>query len=103
MLVLKKVKRHIAFFYVALMLIFKVAGLHAITHNADETDLQHCEVCVFTTVVSLTPFLEADIPDLIQKNNYVVEQKLKFTAQNVAFSNQHLSSYHLTRPPPFAS
>jgi hypothetical protein len=96
---MKNAKQHIALLFIAMMLVFKVAGLHALTHLADEGEAQHCELCVVTAEVSVAPLLEAETP-LLQLTDYFFEQKLNIVITNVDFNNRHLSSSLLTRPPP---
>lgn len=97
---MKNVKQHIAIFYVALILLFKVVGLHALTHHTDDTDGQHCEVCHITTAVGFIPLLETETPVLKQTDYYFSEQKFNNRTTYVVFNNRHLSSYLFTRPPP---
>ena len=97
---MKNTKQFIALFYVALILMFKVAALHVLTHHADDTDVQHCEVCHITTAVSFTPLLETKTPIVPQRAYFFTEQKLASTAPFVVYHNTHLSSYLFTRPPP---
>jgi len=100
---MKNGKQNIALFYIALMLLFKVAGLHAFSHQNDDSNVQHCEVCHITTAVSFIPLLGTETPVLPKTDYYFSEQKVNITAQNVVFTKRHLSSYHFTRPPPSLS
>ncbi|MEP3210960.1 MAG: hypothetical protein ABJN95_17365 [Maribacter sp.] len=97
---IKNSKHHIALFYVALILFFKVAGLHALTPHNDDTDVQHCEICHITTAVSFIPLIESDATVVPQKEHLLLEQKLNSTAPKVVFNNKFLSSNQFTRPPP---
>jgi hypothetical protein len=97
---MKKQKRHIALFCIALMLLFKVAGLHAITHQADDSDAQHCEVCVVTVSVGFEPFLETEAALLPILDRFYFELESSIRSKSVVFHNKHLTSFHLTRPPP---
>ncbi len=98
---MKNLKHHIAMFYVALILLFKVGGLHALTHyHADDTDVQHCEVCHITTAVNFIPLLDVEIAVLSQPEYFFLEQKVTNNASNIVYSNGDLSSYFCTRPPP---
>lgn len=90
-------------FYIALILLFKVVGLHALSHHADDTDVQHCEVCHITTAVSFIPLLETETPVLPKTEYYFLAQKINASTSLVVFNNQHLSSYLFTRPPPQVS
>jgi len=101
--VTKKLKHNIALFYVALMLLFKVGGLHALTHQADDTDVQHCELCLVTTAVGFTPVLETETPVLPPTDYYFHEQKRNSTAPQIVLNDGHLASYRFTRPPPLVS
>ncbi len=95
-------KKHIiALFYLVLMLLFKVAGLHALSHDADDGDIQQCEVCHITAAASVIPLLEIETV-VLPKPHYFVVQKVNTTTL-VAFNSQHLSSFLFTRPPPQVS
>ncbi len=97
----KSFKQNIALFYVILILIFKVVGLHALTHLDDnDTDVQHCEVCHIVTTVSLTPILKTESPVFTPKNFYVRETKITGTAICNPHYDRYLTSYLFTRPPP---
>ncbi len=97
---MKNVKHITAIFFVTMILLFKVAGLHALSHHADDDDVQHCEVCHITLVDSLTPLLETESPVLPQVEYYFPEKKINTTHERVVFKNRHLSGYLFTRPPP---
>ncbi|MFK7813665.1 MAG: hypothetical protein AB8B59_14320 [Maribacter sp.] len=97
---MKNVKHIIAMFYIALILLFKVAGLHALSHQIDDSNSQHCEVCHITSVVSFIPLLETETPVVPKTEYYFLAQKTSFSAIPVVFNNKHLSSYPPTRPPP---
>ena len=96
----KNSKSNIALFYVALILLFKVTGLHALTPHDDDSNAQHCEICHITTGVSFTPLLEADITAVPQTEYVLLEQKHNEKTPNTVLNNKFLSSYHFTRPPP---
>lgn len=97
---MRNVKQTIALFYIALILLFKVAGLHALSHQSDDSDLQHCEVCHITTAFSFIPLLQTTDPVLAKTEYLFVAQKTNANSSLVTFSNQYLSSYLYTRPPP---
>lgn len=97
---MKSMKKHIALFFITLILLLKVADFHVLTHDADTTDAQHCEVCLVETVVNLTPLIEAESPALPERVYYFSERELINTATYVVISNSYLASYHSTRPPP---
>lgn len=93
-------KPNIALFYIALIVLFKVAGLHAFASHNDDLDAQHCEVCHITTAVSFTPFLEADTAVVSHTEYFFSEQKINGIAPDSVFNNTYLLSYRFTRPPP---
>ena len=97
---MKNAKHLIALFYITLILLFKVAGLHALSHHADETDVQHCEVCHITTAVNFTPLLETQPLVVAPTEFYNWEPTISIVAPVVALNERHLSSYLFTRPPP---
>lgn len=100
---MKNGKHFITMFFVALFLLFKVTGLHALSHHEDESDVQHCEVCEISTVVNFTPLLETETIVLTDTEHFFAEQKINDKALFVTFSNRYLSSYLFTRPPPLFS
>ncbi len=93
-------KQHIALFYITLILILKVGGLHAFAHATDVDDAQHCEVCVVETAVNFTPLIEADDPALPETTYYYSERELIQETPYVDARNSYLGSYHSTRPLP---
>jgi len=97
---MKNAKHPIAIFYVALLLLFKVSGLHALAHHDGDSDVQHCEVCHITTAVSFTPLLETESPVLPQTKYFFSGQNFNNAAPYVVFNNSHLVGYLFTRPPP---
>ena len=97
---MKNAKHLIALFYITLILLFKVAGLHALSHHADETDIQHCEVCHITTAVNFTPLLETQPLVVSPTEFYNWESTITIVTPVVALNERHLSSYLFTRPPP---
>ncbi|WP_405414573.1 hypothetical protein [Maribacter sp. Asnod1-A12] len=87
-------------FYVSLILLFKVAGLHSLSHHENDTDIQHCEVCHITTAVNFVPLLEAEPHVFPQIEIYNGEPKITIAAPVLALNQRYLSSYLFTRPPP---
>ena len=97
---MKKFKRFIASFFVAFILLFKVAGLHALSHDGDDTDLEHCEVCHVTTTAGFIPLLETESFLVPQVEHYLSERELKSIVPYVVFNDNCSSNYLFTRPPP---
>ena len=97
---MRNVKQTIALFYIALILLFKVANLHALSHQTDDYDLLQCEVSDTTTAFSSIPLLQTTGPVLAKTEYFFVAQKTNANSFLVTFSNQYLSSYLYTRPPP---
>ncbi|WP_291968126.1 hypothetical protein [Maribacter sp.] len=97
---MKNAKHFIALFYVTLILLFKVAGLHSLTHHTDDTDIQHCEVCHITTAVNFTPLVEVETSAILKVVFYVVPAKVNTLTSIEAYNDRFLSSYLFTRPPP---
>jgi len=98
---MKNAKHIIAIFYVTLILLLKVAGLHALTHDTDDTtEVDNCEVCIVETALNLTPLIEAETPALPATTYYFSEQEFTNKVSYVDFKNTYLESYHSTRPPP---
>ncbi|MBU2996330.1 hypothetical protein KO500_07780 [Cellulophaga baltica] len=88
-----------------MILIFKVAGLHAFIHlnDNDDTDLQHCEICHLTTAVSFTPILKTETPAIPQRDFCKTDSEKNTLEYFIVFNPKHLSSYLYTRPPPLFS
>jgi len=96
----KSSKNCITLFFVTLFLLFKVAGLHALSHHDEDIDVQHCEVCDITTTANFIPLLQTESPVLPKTEYYFSESKFTNIAPFVVFINRFLSSYLRTRPPP---
>ena len=97
---MKNSKNYISLFFVTLFLLIKVAGLHVITHDEDDSDVRHCEVCDISTAVNLIPLLETEITVLLATAYFFTEQQRNDKALFVTYHNRHLSEYLFTRPPP---
>ncbi len=97
---MKNSKNFITLFFVALFLLFKVAGLHALTHHEEDSDVQHCEVCHISAAVNFIPLLETEATVLPEIDYFFVKQKINDKALLVTYNNRYLSSYLFTRPPP---
>lgn len=97
---MKKIKHIIAFFFIALILLIKVAGLHALSEHSDETDVEHCEICHISSAASFTPFLKTEFTVLLPTDFFFSEQKSINNNIYVAFNNWYLESNLFTRPPP---
>jgi len=97
---MQNVKQHIALFYVALMLLFKVVGLHALSHHTDDGDVNHCQVCEISTEINLTPLVNTEASYATVDCILFPEEKLTNNTFFVAVSNRFLSSNLHTRPPP---
>ncbi len=99
-LMMKNSKNFTVMFFVTLFLLFKVAGLHALTHHEDDPDIQHCEVCHISTTVNFIPLLETETTVLPDTEYFFTEQQINDKALFVTYNNRYLSSYLFTRPPP---
>lgn len=97
---MKKLKQLISLFFVTLFLCSKVAGLHVLTHDTNDTDVQHCEFCGLASVISFTPLLSADDEAPSQIKILFSELKLKSATAQIVFYNKPLESSCFTRPPP---
>ncbi len=97
---MKKFQQHIAVFYIAFLLLFKVAGLHAFAHHADDAEVQHCEVCHIITAVNFIPLLETSPTVITQTVDFLGQQQFRISTDELIFCNRHLESYLFTRPPP---
>lgn len=97
---MKNVKHITATFFITLILLFKVAGLHALTHHADEHEAQHCEVCDIVTAVNFTPQLETEAIGVPKVQCFFTEHPFTKPTVKTGFSNIYLESYLFTRPPP---
>lgn len=97
---MKNVKHITATFFITLILLFKVAGLHALSHHADDHETQHCEVCDIITTVNFTPHLETEDIVVPKVQFFFTEQAFTKTTIKKGFSNRYLDSFLFTRPPP---
>ncbi len=97
---MKNRKHFISLFFIALFLLFKVAGLHVLSHDVDDLDIEHCEVCHITISANFTPILGTNTTIVPQKQYLLSEQKLLSLVPYFIYSDQLLSSYLFARPPP---
>lgn len=97
---MKSVKHITATFFITLILLFKVAGLHALTHNGDENEAQHCEVCDIVTTTNFTPALQAKTVVLSNPKVFLLKTPIAKNTITTSFINRYLDSYLFTRPPP---
>lgn len=97
---MKRFAPNIAIFCVSLILLSKVVDLHVLSHLTDDTELQHCEICVLTIAINVLPLVEAEVVTSPTPKYDLLEQKLNTTIASVVYHNQHLSTFLFTRPPP---
>ncbi|WP_010179315.1 hypothetical protein [Aquimarina agarilytica] len=97
---MKSAKNYIALFFIALFLLFKVTGLHALSHHNDEKDIQHCDICTVSSAINFTPLLKTEVTVLPDAEYLFIAQKLNAKTYIFAFHKKHLSSSLFTRPPP---
>ena len=96
----KNSKNFITLFFVALFLLFKVAGLHVLSHDDHISDIQHCEVCEISTSINFTPHIKTETTVLTNSYLFFLKQPLNFILLVAIFNNKYLSGYLFTRPPP---
>lgn len=97
---MKNIKHIIVLFYVALILLFKVTGLHALSHHSDDGDLKDCEVCDIISTVSFIPLIKTKTTVSPKAEYFFLAQKGNAIAVSFVLQNKHLSGYLFTRPPP---
>ena len=93
-------KNFIILFYVTLFLVFKVGGLHALTHDEDYSNIQHCKICEISTTVNFTPLLKTGTIVLPSTKYFFVKQRLNNKALVDIHKNNYFSGYLFARPPP---
>ncbi|UII78326.1 hypothetical protein [Flagellimonas sp. CMM7] len=97
---MKKPEQLILFLFVTLFLSSKVAGLHVLTHDTDDVDVQHCELCDVTSSISFTPLLSTDNEFSSPGNTLFIESKHIKGTELVVFYKKLLENSSLSRPPP---
>jgi len=97
---MQNAKQHIALFYVALILLVKVASLHSFTHHTDDGNVNHCEVCEISTVANFTPLVGAEITEICEKPPIFSESNKNTILYKGIVQNHFLASNLYTRPPP---
>lgn len=100
---MQNTKQHIALFYLALMLLVKVASLHSFAHHTDDSNVNHCEVCEISTVANFTPLVGAEITEVGDQPMVFPESNISNSTFNVIIKNKFLASNLHTRPPPSLS
>lgn len=98
----KNIKNFITLFFVSLLLLFKVSGVHAISHYNDDSNIEHCEICEISNVSNSLPLIDTNT-DVIPNTEYLSEQQGNKKIYFVSFINVYLYSYPSTRPPPHRS
>ncbi|WP_298350643.1 hypothetical protein [uncultured Dokdonia sp.] len=96
-------KHYIALFYIALIMVFKVAGLHAFTHHTDDGGIDHCEVCEITSITNFTPLLETEIAQVPVPEAVYIATSLTSATGTISFENKYFLDTSRTRPPPALS
>jgi len=97
---MKNAKNLITLFFVALFLLFKVAGLHALSHHSEDFDSKHCDACHVSYTINFIPLLPTEIPEINLREDFFTDKKQINLTSHVVLSNKYLSGYLLTRPPP---
>lgn len=97
---INKGKNFITLSFITLFLLFKVSGLHSISHIDDHSNVQHCEICHISTTVNFIPLLETKTNVLPDPEFFITEQKINDKALFVILNSRYLASYLFTRPPP---
>jgi hypothetical protein len=96
----KNGKSDITLFVLTLFLLFKVTGLHALSHHDEDSNFQHCEICKFSTVVNSAPLLEPETTVLSSAIIYFTKERFVPIASVFRYHNKHLSGDLFSRPPP---
>ncbi len=96
-------KHYIALFFIALIMVFKVAGMHAFIDHTDEGDIEHCEVCEITSITNFTPLLETEIAQVTAPEAVYPVTTLTSITGAICFENKYFLDTSHTRPPPALS
>ncbi|WP_237274503.1 hypothetical protein [Tenacibaculum ovolyticum] len=93
-------KQHITYTFIAIFLSLKVAGLHVLTHDHNDT-IEHCEVCNIISNNNFTPIIN-DITQSFVSNNYVccIQEKV-IIHYGFAYTTSINITNLFSRPPPF--
>ncbi|WP_152023898.1 hypothetical protein [Dokdonia sp. PRO95] len=84
-------------------MVFKVAGLHAFSHDVDEGGIEHCEVCEITTITNFTPIVETVFTPVLVPEPVYVATTLTSATGFIDFENRYFLDTSHTRPPPVLS
>lgn len=93
-------KQHITLVFATLFLLFKIAGLHALSHHNDEVDEQHCEVCEISTIINFTPLLKKETKVLLNTDFTFEKKRINNKVYLLIYFNKNFSGHLFTRPPP---
>ncbi|MCW2118068.1 hypothetical protein [Flavobacterium sp. 7A] len=97
---MKNLKHFIVTLFITLILLFKVAGLHALSHESNDTDIEHCQICDIVTAANFTPLLQTKAIDFPQFESFPSVKEQTTNTVYVVYNNQHLDNFLFTRPPP---
>ena len=93
-------KQHITYTFIAIFISLKVAGLHVLTHDHNDT-IEHCEVCDIISNNSFTPIIN-DITQSFISNNYICYlQEKVINYYNFTYITSTNITNLFSRPPPF--
>ncbi|WP_010517829.1 hypothetical protein [Croceivirga radicis] len=97
---MKQVKHIASLFFMALFLFVKVSGCHALFHDTDEVEVQHCELCDITNTVNFTPVVLVENTPSVSSQCLFARRTKAFESPEVVFITNYTDQYRFTRPPP---
>lgn len=97
-----RLKESIAYIFLALFLLMKMAGLHVLTHQYDQDQIVHCTVCHQVKISNHTPVLLSDAPDSTSHNLKSGHRPEIVRERNLLIDNTPTPDQLFSRPPPFS-
>ncbi len=98
---ISRIKNSVTFFFVALFLTMKIAGLHVLLHTDDKDHTIHCVICDHTITNNLTPIISSDLQSVTIENTEFIVQREVIKNYSFIISSTITSDQLFSRPPPF--
>lgn len=92
-------KHYLTYLFLALFILMKVTGLHAMADDDHKDKIVHCALCDFVATSNNTPILS---PDVIEFNT----ENTKLTKRNITgeyhfiYCTSGIPNHLFSRPPP---
>ena len=96
-----QIKNSITFFFIALFLTMKIAGLHVLSHTNDDDHEIHCTICDHAITHNLIPAITPDLQDCTIENTEPIVQRTIIKNYSFIIASTIAANELFSRPPPF--